>query len=238
MPDEVLLLIQSHLPLASLIVARGVCKFWRSLIPGSHITPARHRLLSLYLHAIDSPAFHATRRTVLSHLYDFNRHAWLARLHTAVPDEFRTWILEWPERAVIGSLWPALKTGRHAYSEPDLFGDRGGVLMPMQILSGLAFQAPAPGTIVPYMMWRDVEGDCGIALLLDDANVEGWQRSRMLVLNGSFEGKDMSGRVYQVDGVRGSLQKAFANSWVDFLHQELEREDVWLQERQRERHYV
>lgn len=234
LPDEILLVIQSHLPLTGLIVARGVCKLWRSLIPGSHIPTARRSLLALYLRAIDSPAFTATRKTVLDQLYDFDRAAWLSRLHTDVPDEFRCWILEWPARAVIGAMWPAIRHTRNAHSEPDLFGDRGGVLMPMHILSGLQFQQPAPGTLVPYALWKDVEGDCGMGLLLDDANVEGWQRSRILVLSGSFEEKDMAGRVYEVDGTKADLQKPFAESWADFLYQELVREDSWLSERERE----
>jgi hypothetical protein len=46
----------------------------------------------------------------------------------------------------------------------------------------------------------------------------------------------MSGRVYQVDGVKSSLDKPFADSWTDFLLLELEREELWLHERQRKFH--
>ncbi|KIP03875.1 hypothetical protein PHLGIDRAFT_129881 [Phlebiopsis gigantea 11061_1 CR5-6] len=231
--DEVLLHILSYLPLTSLIVARGVCKLWRSLIPGSHIPDYRRRLLELYLRALESPAFHATRKQVLAQLYPFNRNHFIARLPKSIPEDFRCWVLEWPERAVIGILWPGIRHARNPHSDADLIADRGTVMLSVSILNRLSFQPPAPGTITAVMPSRPVEGETGQALLLDDAFVKGWQTSKLLMLRGTFEGADLSGRVYQLGGTKGTLDKPVANSWTDYLTQELEREATWLRERER-----
>lgn len=234
LPDEVMLHIQSYLPLTTLVRCRGVCRLWRWLIPGSHIPTHRRRLLELYLRAVDSPAFAASRKPLLQHVYPFDREHFLARLHGGVPEDFRTWILEWPGSAVIGSLWPGIRLPRSAYSEPDLLSDRGTSVLSMTILCGLAFKSLPPGTMQTVMFSKPVEGDSGIALLLDDAYVHGWQSSRMLLLSGVCEGTDMSGRIYAIQGVKGRVDKPLATSWTEFLYQELEREEVWLRDRQRE----
>ena len=118
LPTEIVLMIQSFLPLNALIKARGVCRFWRSIIPGSHILPARRALLEFYLRAIRSPAFLATRPRIQAHLKPFDRERLLARLPPSVPEEFRTWVLEWPARAAVGHIWPGLHNMAHRKDTP------------------------------------------------------------------------------------------------------------------------
>lgn len=231
LPDELLLLILGHLPLTSLIVARGVCKLWRSLIPGSQIPAYRRRLLELYLRAIESPAFLSTRKDILARTFAFHRRAYVDSLPQDIPDDLRCWVLEWPERAVIGLLWPGIRYGRHAHSKADLLCDAGHAILSMTILNRIAFQSPEPGTMQAFMYFKDIEGESGAALLLDDAFVDGQQRSRVLLLNGMSEGVEMKGRVYRVDGVKGPMDSPVATSWTEYLHQELDREEIWLQSR-------
>ena len=122
LPTELLLLVFSTLPLPSLIAARGVCSSWLSLIPSSSsspsfssdydIPPARHKLLTLYLRLVHSRSFALTRPHILPHLAPFDRAAFAARLPPTAPDEFRTWVLEWPARAVFAWMWPGLPRAR------------------------------------------------------------------------------------------------------------------------------
>ncbi|EKM56198.1 uncharacterized protein PHACADRAFT_29141 [Phanerochaete carnosa HHB-10118-sp] len=228
LPDELLLIILSHLPLTSLIASRGVCKLWRTLVPGSQIPTYRRGLLELYLRAIDSPAFLATRKEILGRTHAFNRAAYIDSLPQGIPDDFRCWLHEWPERAVIGLLWPGVRDGRHAHSKPDLFYDTGHAILSMTIFNRIAFQSPLPGMMQAFMYFKDVEGESGAALLLDDAFVEGQQRSRVLLLSGTCEGAEMKGRVYNVDGVKCPMESPVATSWTQYLQQELSREDLWL----------
>lgn len=233
LPTELVLLIQGHMTLPTLVAARGVCRVWRSLIPGPHIPPARRALLALLLDLLASPAFLATRPAVLPHLRPFSRAALLARLPPPVPADFRTWVLEWPARAALGHVWPALACAGRLDAPPALHADRGASLLfrhGTHILNGLRLDHPAPGCMEtePFRGGAGAGGACG--LLLDDACVDGWQRSRVLVLCGRWGGVDVAGRVYQVDGVRCRLDEPFAASWVAFLRQELEREERWLRE--------
>ena len=108
LPIELLLLISGELVLKSLIAARGVCRLWRTSIDSAQISPTRRKLLDLYLKLIESPAFHATRDCILPHLTSFDREEFIAELPETTPEEFRTWILEWPARAVFMWVWPGL----------------------------------------------------------------------------------------------------------------------------------
>ncbi|KII94394.1 hypothetical protein PLICRDRAFT_426471 [Plicaturopsis crispa FD-325 SS-3] len=113
LPPELLLEIFAHLPhLKSLIAAQGVSRDWRRLLPLSNIRPARRALLELYMHAVNSPSFLATRATILPHVVPFDREAYLENLcytPDTLPEQFRLWILEWPARATIGRLWPGVE---------------------------------------------------------------------------------------------------------------------------------
>lgn len=227
LPDELHMHIHQHLPLRALIAARGVCKLWRSLLPGSHLPAHRRGLLELYLRAIESPAFHASRKEVLARTHAFNRDAYAESLPGA-PADFACWLAEWPARAVLGLLWPGVRDGRHAHAEPTLVADAGHAILSMTILNRIAFGSPEPGLMQAFMFYQDVEGESGVALLLDDAFVGGRQRSRILLLSGTCEGVDMAGRIYMVDGVKCSMDSPVAMSWTEYLHQEIDREEQWL----------
>ena len=241
LPTEIVLIIQGFLPLQTLIKARGVCRLWRSLIPGSHLPAARRRLLEFYLRAIRSPAFLATRPRIQAHLKPFDRERLLARLPPSVPEEFRTWVLEWPARAAVGHIWPGLHNMAHRKDTPPaLHKDRGVNLLWQSnghILSTLRVSAPKhPGeggwleTTMFSASGARKNPHAAYALLLDDACVEGWQRSRLLVLAGECAGADLGGRVYQIDGVHCRVDEPLAGSWVAFLQNELKREELWLRE--------
>lgn len=229
LPDEILLHIQSFLPLTSLVAARGVCQLWRSVLPGSHIPTYRRDLLQLYLRALDSPAFVATRKLVDSRLKPFNRAHFLDSLPKDVPAEFACWVHEWPARAAIGAIWPGIHLFCDSHSGAELIKDRGRSLLSMAtpIWNHLLFDAPSPGYVRAAPGWGTT-GSTGTALLLDDARIEGWQCSRLLVLSGRWDGADLAGKVYQIDGVQGRLDTPVAGSWVEYLTQELEREEAWL----------
>lgn len=235
LPTEIILSIQSYFPLKTLIAARGVCRFWRTLLPGCHLLPPRRRLLELYLHAVYSPAFLATRANVLPRVRPFDRMRFLSALPQPVPDEFACWVLEWPARAALGHAWPGLLQKYPTDAPPALHKDRGLSLLYLNgvhILNSLRLDQNAAGYMEVAMYrascGRDTEAAC--ALVLDDALVDGWQRSRLLVLRGSWGGKDLAGWVYQVDGVRCKLNEPFVDSWVAFLRRELERQEAWLRE--------
>jgi hypothetical protein len=112
-PNEILLELFSILPLKALIVSSGVDTKWRHLIPLSPIHPARRALLELYYHVIENPGFLSTRVSVIRSLKSFDRDACVAALESldicVLPEEFRMWILEWPEKAVFGWVWPGLR---------------------------------------------------------------------------------------------------------------------------------
>lgn len=110
-PNEILLLFFSHLPLKALIAARGVDRRWKQLVPNADILPARRSLLNLYLRVLASPLFIPTRPWVLSRLQPFDRKGYLDTLlqeHQYLPEDFCLWVLEWPARAAIRRSWPGL----------------------------------------------------------------------------------------------------------------------------------
>ncbi|KAL6303058.1 hypothetical protein BKA93DRAFT_789975 [Sparassis latifolia] len=115
-PTELLFEIIIYLPLPALIAARTVNKRWRELIAVAPISPSRRRLLDLYIYAIASPSFLATRAQIIPNLGPFDRKAYVALLEQQtgqhLPEDFRTWVLEWPARAVINWLWPGLSSRR------------------------------------------------------------------------------------------------------------------------------
>jgi hypothetical protein len=113
-PNEVLLQLFAVFPLKSLIIARGVNRRWRHLVPHSAILPARRALLDLYYTVISSPLFLSTRDVVFSSLHPFDRQKYINILLShnksaiILPDEFLFWLLEWPTKAVFGWTWPGL----------------------------------------------------------------------------------------------------------------------------------
>lgn len=108
---ELLLEIFRWLPLKSLIAAQGVNCQWRHLVPLADILPTRRALFDLYINFLASPVFLPTRTTILSDMRPFDRDAFVASLRDgnySLPDEFLVWLLEWPNKAVIGCIWPGL----------------------------------------------------------------------------------------------------------------------------------
>ncbi|GJE88228.1 F-box protein [Phanerochaete sordida] len=227
-PDELLLLIVSYFPLPTLIRARGVCRLWRSVIPGSHLPAFRRGLLELYLRLLASPVFAPTRKAVLAQRCYWSRAAYLAQLPPALPADFRAWVTEWPERALLGLVWPGLRHARNMFSEADLLGDTGTCILPIAILNSVAFHTPEPCMMQAYMYAPAARADAGVALLIDDAFIDGYQRSRILLLSGACKGADMAGRVYQVAGVKGAMDVPLAKSWTEYLNQELSRQEQWF----------
>ncbi|KAK8246741.1 hypothetical protein HDK90DRAFT_472609 [Phyllosticta capitalensis] len=126
LPVRVQLQILSHLPLTSLIKMHCVSRHWRDLIDSqmesrkSPISSSRRALLQIYLEAVHQPFFLPSRRHILPHVRPFDREAYVAALVQSfnsnmndcptarLPDDFLTWILEWPSSAVIGMLWPGI----------------------------------------------------------------------------------------------------------------------------------
>ncbi|KAH9487403.1 hypothetical protein JR316_0001478 [Psilocybe cubensis] len=111
LPVEIILHIFSHLELKPYLFSRGVCKEWQRLLPLADIHPARCRLIDLYLKMVNTPNFIDTRTWIIDNLQPFDRHAYIDTLlsqYPAVPEEFRIWLLEWPERATVNCIWPGL----------------------------------------------------------------------------------------------------------------------------------
>ncbi|KAK7532682.1 hypothetical protein IWX49DRAFT_50803 [Phyllosticta citricarpa] len=126
LPVRVQLLILSHLPLVDLIKMHCVSRHWRNLIDSqmdsrkSPISSSRRALLQIYLEAIHQPFFIPSRRYILPHVRSFDREAYVAALKRSfdggvdgcstarLPEDFQTWLLEWPSSAVIGMLWPGI----------------------------------------------------------------------------------------------------------------------------------
>ncbi|EKM56192.1 uncharacterized protein PHACADRAFT_257272 [Phanerochaete carnosa HHB-10118-sp] len=232
-PDELLLLIVSYFPLTTLIRARGVCKLWRSVIPGSHIPTYRRSLVKLYLRLIDSPIFLPTRKQILDQRCYWSRETYLSQLPKELPDDFRCWVLEWPERAILGLVWPGLRHTRNMFSEADLLCDTGTNILPINILNSVAFHMPSPFMMQAYMYSTGLRGETGVALLIDDAFIDGYQKSRILLLSGRCKGVEMVGRVYQVAGVKGAMDTPIAKSWTEYLEQELSRQEAWQLQHER-----
>lgn len=112
------------LDLESLINLRQTCSTWKKVIDDAskleNVLPlARAKLLRLYLDLHTYESFRASRKVIWENVKPFDRQKWLETFSfelrrdsgnrdMKLPDEFATWILEWPERAVIGWAWPGL----------------------------------------------------------------------------------------------------------------------------------
>ncbi|KAJ7619610.1 hypothetical protein FB45DRAFT_755324, partial [Roridomyces roridus] len=113
LPPELVLEVVPHLPLKALIAAEGVCRQWKAFVSIADIYPPRRALLSLYKKIVHDPLFHdlGTRPWLWENLRPFDRQAYLDHIlaqHDYIPEDFRLWILEWPEKDVIACAWPGL----------------------------------------------------------------------------------------------------------------------------------
>ncbi|PPQ92217.1 hypothetical protein CVT25_008990 [Psilocybe cyanescens] len=112
LPVEILLHMFSFLQLKPYIISHGVCKDWKNLLPLAEIHPTRRRLLALYHKIINTPYFERSLTWSLDNLEPFDRQAYIDSLlsqYPAIPEEFRMWILEWPDRLVIACMWPGIQ---------------------------------------------------------------------------------------------------------------------------------
>lgn len=112
LPNELLFAIFPQLPLKSLIAVKGVCRHWRSLVPETHLSPARRRLLSVFDHIVASAPRDARRPRVAPRYLTHDREEYLQFLTggtaDSAPDDFVVWVREWPAWGVFGWLWPDL----------------------------------------------------------------------------------------------------------------------------------
>ncbi|KAF9560317.1 hypothetical protein CPC08DRAFT_708127 [Agrocybe pediades] len=111
LPNELLLHIFSFLELKSYLISRAVCKKWQMLLPHAEVHPIRRRMLKLFEHMLQAPKFLETRPWILDNLRHFDRQAYIEGLldqYPAIPEEYRLWILEWPEKMVVFGIWPGL----------------------------------------------------------------------------------------------------------------------------------
>ncbi|KAJ7619606.1 hypothetical protein FB45DRAFT_161714 [Roridomyces roridus] len=112
-PPELTLQIFPHLPLKGLVAAEGVCQQWKQFIAIADIYPPRRGLFNLYKKIVHDPLFRDldTRPWLWENLRPFDRQAYLDHIlaqHNYIPEDFRLWILEWPNKAVIACAWPGL----------------------------------------------------------------------------------------------------------------------------------
>jgi hypothetical protein len=98
-PIELYGAILAHLPLKSLISARGVCTLWREAVLAAPLTPARRALLALFDQLLASPSFLKSHAHVNTGISACDRENVIASITAGVsggrlPDEFVTWVLE------------------------------------------------------------------------------------------------------------------------------------------------
>ncbi|KAI0076594.1 hypothetical protein K474DRAFT_1675509 [Panus rudis PR-1116 ss-1] len=255
LPNELLLLIYPLLPLKALIAARGVCRRWRSLVTEADLDPARKQLLELYLQAIETPVFLATRPQIVPHLVHFNRQEYLDYLiqHSTAPEDFKIWLLEWPGKATIEWLWPGLDVITY---EMEVHGLR------KLVNNGLAYDPPYVKSVTYHKRKSDIARShtimhattylpAGIdlpatneiswsddeemmvsveitTLCLRKSHVEG-EPSLWLALEGRRGAEYMAGVVY-LSGPSLGMQSIVARSWPEFLQMELQSaQDRWEQ---------
>ncbi|KAJ7619611.1 hypothetical protein FB45DRAFT_800061, partial [Roridomyces roridus] len=113
LPPELALEIIPHLPLKGLVAAEGDCREWKAFVTVADIYPPRRALFNLYKKIIHDPLFRDldTRPWLWANLEPFDRQAYLDYIlsqHNYIPEDFRLWILEWPNKAVIACAWPGL----------------------------------------------------------------------------------------------------------------------------------
>ncbi|KAJ7603167.1 hypothetical protein FB45DRAFT_963143 [Roridomyces roridus] len=112
-PPELTLQIFPHLPLKGLVAAEGVCRQWKQFVAITDIYPPRRALFELYQKIVRDPLFRDldTRPWLWDNLRSFDRQAYVDHIlaqHDYIPEDFRLWILEWPNKAVIACAWPGL----------------------------------------------------------------------------------------------------------------------------------
>ncbi|KAF9560321.1 hypothetical protein CPC08DRAFT_708123 [Agrocybe pediades] len=104
LPTELILSIFSFLEIKPY-------SFPMPLLPHAEMHPIRRRMLQLYHDMLQAPKFLETRPWLLENLQPFDRQAYVDGLldqYSDIPEEFRLWILEWPEKMAVLGIWPGL----------------------------------------------------------------------------------------------------------------------------------
>lgn len=236
LPTELFFGIIAYLPLKALIYGRSVNRNWRNLIFLANISPARRSLLDFYYGIIENPAFINSRKNAVI-LNPFDRELYVSSLETQIgetlPDgksrgprlislysylisyeEFRTWVIEWPEKAILTGHWPGLPLhagNRLTYGRAGKFNLAGGNI-------------PSPDFFEAY---ASEKGPHLWALELRDEVSQFDIISWLLVSRNSMK---MSGIVYAMGCDGYEEHKVLANSWVEWLRI-LQKEDDVLFER-------
>lgn len=195
LPTELHLLVLPHLPLSGLIAARNTCQLWRSLVPVTALPLTRRKLLCLYDTLISVPAFQLSRRLARKHVRsgfgEAQRQAYVDALPKDVGEEFKAWILEWPEDAIIASLWPALE--RSYNMSEDIFTNRGDILNRMSTPGFI----PTTHTLSLSIFSGSGSGPANITAL--PLFEEGSVWTHWVVLSGEQETLDTRGKKKRVD---------------------------------------
>ncbi|KAL4245907.1 hypothetical protein ABKN59_009569 [Abortiporus biennis] len=222
-PNEILLDIFVNLDLTALIHTRGVCCLWRNLVQVAKIPRVRRRLLQFYFKAVNSAAFLDTRKYILPNIRNIDRSTFVARLPASSPEELRCWLLEWPEKAIVGWIWPGLpvEPPKGIPSDVSLHacGSNFMGLTHFPRISTLLFYNPNSS--------RPQEDENSYHII--SWNTSWWQSVDVetvrvdLLSICSFNPAPLLGTVV-TEKLSGEMQ-TIASSWTDFLELELAREE-------------
>lgn len=228
LPYDILPHVLHYADLKTLLQGRGVNHTWKSCISSASIIPARRGLYDLYLRLVspETENFLESRAYTIEALHYFDRAKYLDKvegLGCVLPDDFRMWVLEWPEKAVFGWTWPGLYSKFvHSYECPP--GRHYGA----NLLSwaGLGNISPITG-----IWWeRDVNEDSEIEpRYLDRVALVFWDHGSDTAtwidvdLMAEKNGACSRGEVFFMRGRGGKLDdKALAtvaSSWTNYLMQ-------------------
>ncbi|KIP04597.1 hypothetical protein PHLGIDRAFT_129412 [Phlebiopsis gigantea 11061_1 CR5-6] len=195
LPTELHLLIIPHLYLSELISARDTCHLWRELILVAPLPLHRRKLLCLYDTLSSIPAFQVSRRLARTHVRPGfgapQRQGYVDALPQNASEEFKSWILEWPEDAVVGALWPALQPSYNMSEE--IFTYRCDIANRIAATSFV----PTTHTLMFSLFSGNGSGPASVIALplFDEGN--GW--THWVVLSGEQETVDTRGKKRRVD---------------------------------------
>lgn len=228
-PNELVLLIISELTVQSLIQFRSTSRTFSQLVKAAQITPSRRELLDFYDEIVQSDAFVESRAVVISLLRPFDRELYLAIIQAqsgeaywGLPEVFKTWILEWPAKAVTSPAWPGLALSSNpcprllgfALSGTESLSGRWGDGYPCLIYS----------VLYPSDFLReDSSLVLGLCCRTHEVTTMGEAGSRWLFFGGRGEGTELEGQVgsfMDYSRVSGGI------GWIEFLREGLERDTI------------
>ena len=241
LPNELLFLILQHLPLVPLILSRSLNIRWNQLTNAARLPFGRRPLLDLYLDAVNSPGFLQTRNDILPYLAPFDREMYLEGIENpyteSLPVEFRTWILEWPEKAIIGRVWPSWsELPRKRHSEETAFKRLGKNYLHKVNYTLIFKTIPLlkSGNTHKLSVYEDdvdPRKDCpdrayGLIVHNYKNDEDDGPVADVLVFGGHGTGAEFSNQVITVDVGLGLCN---GPTWVEFLRAELRRSEMFLE---------